>query len=115
MLKKPSSWRVRVGTLRRMLTIEAPQDVADGAGGVARTWIVHDHVWCAIETIATDAGLLENRPGARLTHRILMRWRADLDASHRLRLGPRIFRIRALADADDRRRRLALLVEEEAS
>ena len=113
MARHVSVWRARVGALRRMITIEKPQDVGDDAGGLTRTWLVHDHVWSSVETISSSDALVENRPGGRLTHRVTMRWRADLDVSHRLRLGPRIFCIRAIADADDRRRRLALLVDEE--
>jgi SPP1 family predicted phage head-tail adaptor len=108
----PGSAR-RIGALRHRLVIEQPLDIDDGAGGATRSYAALATVFAAIETLDAQPALMDNRPGARRSLRILVRWRADLDCAHRLRLGPRLFFIRAIADADDRRRRLALLCEEE--
>lgn len=102
-----------VGALRHRLTIEAPADMSDNAGGVTRNYAAIDQVWASVETINANPALSDNRPGARVLHRIQMRWRADIDTSKRFRLGERVFWIRSVADADARRRRLAIMVEEE--
>ncbi|OJY37856.1 MAG: hypothetical protein BGP06_15260 [Rhizobiales bacterium 65-9] len=105
--------RRSAGALRHRMTLEAPVDADDGAGGLTRGYAAIDHIWASIETISADAAFADNRPGARLTRRIQIRWRADLDTGKRLRLGARIFHIRSVADADERRSRLSLTVEEE--
>lgn len=102
-----------IGAMRHRLIIEAPNDVADGAGGVTRSYAEVDRVWASLETINAVPALVDNRPGARATHRILIRWRADIDTSKRFRLDGRVFRMCSIADADAHRKRLAIMVEEE--
>lgn len=103
-----------IGALRRRMLLEEPADVDDGAGGVTRLYQTRDSVWAALETVAAHPAIADNRGGARLTHRITLRWRADIDVDKRFRLGSRIFWVRSVADADAHRRHLAVMVEEEA-
>ena len=102
-----------IGQLRHRLTLEAPDETADGAGGVARLWSSLGEVWAAIEPMAAGGTVVADRPLGRLTHRILLRHRDGLTLNHRLRLGYRIFAIRALRDPDERGRFTECLVEEE--
>lgn len=106
--------RAVVGALRHRIVIEGPVDADDDAGGVTRAYAPRETVWASIETIAANAAWDDNRPGARLTHRIQIRWRADIDTAMRFRLGARVFWIRSVADADAHRRRLSVMVEEHA-
>lgn len=106
--------RAVAGALRHRLTIETPVDVDDGAGGVTRNYAAIDEVWASIETIAANAAWSDNRTGARLTHRIQLRWRADIDTGMRFLFGARIFWVRSVADADAHRRRLSVMVEEQS-
>jgi SPP1 family predicted phage head-tail adaptor len=102
-----------VGRLRHRLTLEAPVEMADGAGGVARTWSALGQVWAAIEPVgANEAVVADKRIGA-LTHRVTLRHRSDLTLNHRFRLGMRVFFIRALRDPDEQGRFLECLVAEE--
>ena len=50
--------------------------------------------------------------GANVTHRIVIRMRADITTRHRLREGARIFRIVALRDQDGAGRFLEIDAEE---
>jgi SPP1 family predicted phage head-tail adaptor len=104
--------RLSIAHLRHKMTIEQPVDSDDGAGGVTRSFSTLDTVWAAIEQLGADRDIDENRAAALLTHRITLRWRADLDTSKRLKLGARIFTVHAVADADERRRRITLLAQE---
>ncbi|WP_342358532.1 phage head closure protein [Terrarubrum flagellatum] len=106
--------RLPVGAMRHRVAIEAPVDIADGAGGLTRSYETIDTVWAAIETLEADAALTDNRAGARFSYRITMRWRADIDNSRRLRFEDRVFVIRAVSDADGKRRRLSVLADEDA-
>jgi SPP1 family predicted phage head-tail adaptor len=102
-----------IGRLRHRLTLEAPVEMADGAGDVARTWSAQGQVWAAIEPVgANDAVVVDKRLGA-LSHRVTLRHRDDLTLNHRFRLGMRVFFIRALRDPDELGRFLECLVAEE--
>ena len=93
--------------------LEAPHEVADGAGGVARSFLAAGSVWAQLTPLTMDAALVADRALGRLTHRVRLRARTDLSTAHRLRLGTRVFQIRALREADPAGRFLDLLVEEE--
>jgi SPP1 family predicted phage head-tail adaptor len=102
-----------VGKLRHRLTLEAPVEMADGAGGVARSWTESGQVWAAIEPLgANDTVVADKRLGA-LSHRVTLRHRDDLTLNHRVRLGMRVFFIRAIRDPDEMGRFLECLVAEE--
>jgi SPP1 family predicted phage head-tail adaptor len=102
-----------IANLRHRLTLEAPEDEPDGAGGVVRVWNSLGQVWAAIEPLgAGEAVNADKRVGA-LSHRIVLRHRDGLDLNHRFRLGSRIFTPRTLRDRDERGRYLECLAGEE--
>jgi SPP1 family predicted phage head-tail adaptor len=101
-----------VGALRRRVALETPDDVADEIGGVTRGWRVVATVWAQIETPRGATRLQGERLEQVLSHRVTLRWRAGVTGEMRLRLGARVFAIRAVRDPDERRRRLELDCEE---
>lgn len=104
--------RSALGTLRHRLTLQAPVETSDGAGGVTRSWTSAALLWAAIEPASQEAFIAGEAQAERATHRITMRYRSDVDGSKRLVKGSRVFRILTAFDPDERRARLALLVEE---
>jgi SPP1 family predicted phage head-tail adaptor len=102
-----------IGDFRHRLTLQAADEVEDGAGGVARTWEPLGQIWAAIEPLSLDDRLLSDKRLGLLTHRVLLRHRADITLSHRFALGTRVFAIRAVRDPDERGRLIECLVEEE--
>jgi SPP1 family predicted phage head-tail adaptor len=82
-------------------------------GGVVRGFAALGQVWAAIEPMGASEATVADRRLGRLTHRIVLRHRADLTLNHRLRLGYRVFAIRSLRDPDESGRLLECLVEEE--
>lgn len=101
-----------IGNFRHRLTIEAADQIEDGAGGVTRTWETIAQTWSAIEPLSLDDKLHADKRLGILTHRITLRHRTDLTLSHRFVLGMRVFEIRALRDPDQRERLIECLVEE---
>lgn len=102
-----------IGDFRHRLTLQAADEIEDGAGGVTRTWEAIGQVWAAIEPLSLDDKLLADKRLGVLTHRFLLRHRTDVTLSHRFVLGLRVFIIRALRDPDQRGRLLECLVEEQ--
>ncbi|CAL8981447.1 hypothetical protein RHODGE_RHODGE_04375 [Rhodoplanes serenus] len=100
------------GRLRRRLVIEAPTELADGAGGVVRSHVAVATVWAAIEPRAGRDDVAADTAGAVLTHRIVLRAGPAITPRHRLRLGDRLFRIVALRDLDPAGRFVVVDAEE---
>lgn len=104
--------RPRIGGLNLRFAIERPVDAADDIGGASRTWTGVATVWGRLETQGGEAAFVAHRPESAISHRIVIRWRADITAALRLRLGARVFVINAATDPDGRRRFLRLQCDE---
>ena len=100
--------------LRRLAHLQAPNGIADGAGGTLADWITIGTHWVALQPVSGVETHEASRDSARITHRILLRCPRSLRprADQRFRIGPRIFDIRAVFDRDGRGRFLTCLVEE---
>ena len=101
-----------VGALRRRLTLEAPVETADDIGGVTRSFSALANVWGEISPSTGQRLFVAQRAEEDISHLIRIRWRDGMSAKLRLRLGPRIFQIRAAFDPDERRRYLHCLCRE---
>jgi SPP1 family predicted phage head-tail adaptor len=91
------------GKLNRRLTLEAPAETPDGAGGVTRIYAAVATLWAAVEPAAARGDVVADAAGATVTHRILIRHSPDITTRHRLRDGARIYRIVALRELHGRR------------
>ncbi|MFG1284502.1 head-tail adaptor protein [Xanthobacter autotrophicus] len=93
-----------VGALRHRLTHQTAVDLPDGAGGIARTFLTVGVLWGAIEPLATDYGLAEERPRASRLLRLTVRAPNTVAAGDRLLHAGRSFHVEAVVDADGRGR-----------
>ena len=103
---------MRVGELRRQVTIQAEAPSADAGGGYALAWISVATVWASITPLSgterfNDAGLQ-----SQVSHRVRIRYLADVTADMRILYGTRLFNIHAVLNTDESNRWLDLLVEE---
>jgi SPP1 family predicted phage head-tail adaptor len=98
--------------LSTRFVIEAPDDAPDGAGGVTRSFVESGRVWVRLTPVGMDDRVVADRSLGVLTHRATLRARSGLTTAHRLKLGARRFRIRALREVESGRF-LELLLEEE--
>ncbi|MGZ9809874.1 head-tail adaptor protein [Pseudoroseicyclus sp. H15] len=104
--------------LTRPLVLEAPERVADGAGGFTQGWAPLGTLWAevALGSLAEAAG--QGGPQARRRAKVTFR-AAPLGApsrpmpEQRLREGARVFRILSVGESDAGQRYLTALTEEE--
>ncbi|MCX5497658.1 phage head closure protein [Kaistia dalseonensis] len=101
------------GILAHRVTIQRPVATPDGAGGAALTWEALATVWAAIDPVSAREDAASDRLATRLTHRITVRFRADLAGGMRIAHRGRSLRITAWRDPDETRRFLVLDTEEE--
>jgi len=104
-----------VAQMTRRLGLEAPERVADGAGGYGETWVARGHVWAALEVRGAGRELDQ---AARLQLKITMRAvprgaQARPDATMRFRDGARLYRIEAVHEGDALGRTLICFAVEE--
>lgn len=100
------------GKLNRRLVLEAPVESADGAGGVTRTFAAVATLWVSVTPVSAARQIEAERLGARVTHRLHLRFSNDITIHHRFRDGGRVYRIVALRDRDGRKRFLDIEAEE---
>lgn len=89
-----------IGPMRDVLTLEAPQDVPDGLGGVTRSFVAHATIHAQVRVLGSSSRSKAGQPQVVAQIAVLMRQRADLSADMRLRRGDRIFRILGIERMD---------------
>jgi head-tail adaptor len=91
------------GRLKTRLVIEAPQEVADDQGGVARSYSAVATIWAALFPMAARRRNEADADGAVVRLRVILRNGFALTLRHRFIDGAKIYRIVALREIDDRR------------
>ena len=99
---------MRAGKLRYPVAIEKPVDVQDEYGGMDRTWVEVSREWVDIESISGSEFIAAQALQAQTIYKINLRFRADLEASWRIREGVTLYEITAILP-DSRRRRIELM------
>lgn len=80
----------------KRLTVQEQQVVSDGQGGRTTVWAdleTTPKVWAAIYPLSARESFAAQQVGHTTTHRILIRYRADLTPAMRLLYGDREFTI----------------------
>ena len=92
-----------IGDLNRRLTLLAPVETADGAGGVVRGYARVATVWAHVTPLAGRPEISAEARGAALRYAIVIRRRNGVSTRHRFQDGARIYRVLAARDSADRR------------
>lgn len=100
---------IDIGAMRHRLILEMPALDAEGR----QLWTPVANVWAAITPVEAGEVTLAGHDTGRVSHRILIRHRADVGSAMRLRKGSRVFWVRAAFDPDETGRALVLLAGED--
>ncbi|MBU2582780.1 MAG: phage head closure protein [Alphaproteobacteria bacterium] len=103
---------IRIGDLRQRIAIEEPVRVGDGGGGAIESWIEVAQVWARLRPLSGAERTEADAVAGSVSHEAVLRYRSDLGPELRMRLGTRLFDIKAVFDIDERRRFLRCLIEE---
>ena len=101
-----------IGSLRHRLIVQRPDRTLDAGGGATIIWTDIATVWGAVEPISGRETIVAERPQATVTHKVRVRYRADVDARMRILFGSRSLNIRSVINQDERGRWLVCLCEE---
>lgn len=106
-------------TMNRRLVLEERAAAPDGAGGMEEIWEERGAHWAALAPASSREIMAGGRPASFVSHKALIR-HAPFGAperpmpDQRFREDERIFAIRAVSEADDRREMLICWLEEGA-
>ena len=104
-----------IGEMSHRLALESPVETPDGGGGTSRTWALVAEVWGAIRPTTGSERFEADGLSGRVSHEIWIRHRMGVTPDMRIRLGARVFKLRAVIDVKERRRALRCLVEEQVT
>ncbi|MBI1261399.1 MAG: phage head closure protein [Rhizobiales bacterium] len=102
----------RIGAMRARVTLQAATRESDGAGGSNLGWSDVATLWAAVTPRKGQERLIGERPEARQTWEVVMRWRNDVTSAHRLLWQSRVLTIESVVDPDGRKRWLRIEAEE---
>lgn len=102
----------RIGALRHRVTLEAPVDAPDGAGGFSQSFTPVAQLWARIAPGSAREDFVEQRAEQATNHVVTIRWREDVAKDMRFIHRGRKLRIQSAVDPDERRRFLVCQCEE---
>jgi len=105
---------VTIGDLRTELALEEMTPVPDGAGGFSESWTSVATLFAQLEPVAAKDRFGADQALEEVTHRVTMRFRADVASGMRLAWGSRRFLILTVHDPDETGRYLVLRTREDA-
>jgi SPP1 family predicted phage head-tail adaptor len=108
---------MRIGELRKQITIQAEAPTADGAGGYALAWTNVATVWAEIKPVSGNKVFVDQHLEGHVTHQIKTRYRSDLTITTDMRIvhNNRVFNIHSITNTDERNQWWVMLVEEGAA
>ncbi len=101
-----------IGKLRHRLIIQQEQRAGDAGTGVTIVWAKVATVSGSVKPLSGRETLQAMQLQARISHRIVIRYRAGVTTAMRVLFGTRLFNIQAVLDRDEDRRFLEIMVEE---
>lgn len=105
---------MRIGQLRKQITVQYEAPTADSAGGYALGWTDLATVWGEITPVSGSKVYIDAHLEGHVTHHVTLRYRGDLAITTDMRLSynGRVFNIRAVLNTEERNHWSELLVEE---
>ena len=94
------------GQLSHRFELEKIIETSDGMGGTTISWETVAHVWGSLSPVRARSLELAQQIDERLTHRIVIRFRDDVQSGWRFIKENRLFVIKSIADADETKRYL---------
>ena len=103
---------MRIGKLRRRITIERVTETQDTDGAVLETWSTYATVQASIEPISGREYFAAQSTQADVTHRIRIRYLSGIVPKMRVSYNSRIFDILSVINVGERNRELQLMCRE---
>lgn len=100
------------GLLRTPVELQSCELTSDGQGGASETWQTIAEIFAHIEPVGSASHVRARIDEQKITHRITLRYREDLELDQRFLRGARSFAIHGFYDLDETKRYLICKCEE---
>jgi len=101
------------GALNHRLSLERSLEEPDGCGGLTTSWHSVALIWAKLKSIDPLTTIISQQKQEIGRHRIIIRYRDDVESGWRFLLNDRIFEIVAIHDPDEQHRYLVCQTEEQ--
>lgn len=105
---------MRIGELNKRISLQYSTRVADGAGGFTVTWVTAAEIYAAVWPVSAKETIEAGQAAMTITHRVRIRYRANIKSSWRIKLGSRYFNIVSIIDQNEAHKWLDILCKEAA-
>jgi len=103
---------MRAGDLRHKIVLQEPTETSDGMGGMTTTWSTFKRVWAAIWPLKGAEYLAAMQTTSEMTHKIRIRYMANVTPKLRIKWGSRYFDIQSAINPDERNIYLEMICRE---
>lgn len=103
---------MRAGDLNKRLTLQYPVRTPDTMGGFAVVWTTAAEIFGAIWPVSASETVQAGQATMTITHKIRIRYRANVKASWRIKFGSRYFSIVGIINPNESNKLLDLLCRE---
>jgi SPP1 family predicted phage head-tail adaptor len=106
---------LKIGDLKKRITLQSKTNVADGLGGFTSTWGDEVSLWAAIWPVSASEQVQAMQTVMTITHRIRIRYWSGIHSSWRIKFGDRYFAIVSIINPNEANKILDLMVKEAAT
>lgn len=103
---------MQIGKLRHRVELQGVKRVKNGYMADTDNWTTFATQWASIEPLQGTQALIAQQIEAEMTHRVVIRYNANMTADCRVKQNSRIFTIISVRDIDERRRHQELMCKE---
>jgi SPP1 family predicted phage head-tail adaptor len=103
---------MNIGSLKKIIEIQAPTKTSDGMGGFANTYSTLFDEFAAIWPVSAKEQMQAGQMTMAITHRIRMRYRRVFKPDWRIKYGNRYFSVGSIINPNEENKILELLCKE---
>lgn len=104
---------MRAGRLRHRLDFESPNTAVDSYGeATLEPWTLSTILWGSLEPLSGRELIAAQQAQAETTHRVRVRYEADIVPTMRISYGGRYFQILSIINREERGRELEIMCKE---
>ena len=107
-----STATIDIGKMRERVEIQHALETQGDGGEVARSWVCLSTRWAQVVPVSAREVFAADKTEAVSTHRMVLRYTANVTTKNRIKWGNRIFGIDAVIDINARERFIELLCRE---
>ncbi len=106
---------MRIGDLKKRITLQSMTKTADGMGGFSIVWKDEAIISAAIWPVSASEQVQAMQTTMTISHRIRVRYRTNVRASYRVNFGTRYFNIVSIINPNEANKYLDIMVKEATS